>query len=238
MQRKNNYEGMVNDMPKRYEIVEFSEMTEATDKYITKFGGQPDWISEPEWPQSNGWDNLPMMFIGQILIKEGSLSNNCECMIYLFVTHPGSCNDPFFDPDVQLWNGGENAVIIQPFGNKDCSVKTKKERKGPTLFNSLDKQVTLKPTLKMVDEPEFVKQEDYIKMNEEEQKFYYKSIDVNKFGGVPSFFRRDEWPGEDWFLLLQLRCETLPFVLRVGSAAVMFVFVSSDLTRGRIIIQD
>lgn len=75
-------------------------------------------------------------------------------------------------------------------------------------------------------------------MNEEEQKFYYKSIDVNKFGGVPSFFRGDESPGEDWILLLQLRCETLPFVLRIGSAAVMFVFAASDLTRGRITIQD
>lgn len=144
----------------------------------------------------------------------------------------------FFDPDVQEWDGGENAVITQPFGNKDCIIKTQKIEYGPTLFNCTDELVVFKPILKVGYDPEFIKQKDYIMLSEEKQNIYFEGIDLNKFGGVPCFFRGDEWPGKDWVLLMQLKCEFLPFVLRVGGSAVMFVFVSSDLTRGRIIIQD
>lgn len=30
--------------------------------FITKFGGQPDWIERPQWPISHAWDNRPLKF--------------------------------------------------------------------------------------------------------------------------------------------------------------------------------
>ena len=30
--------------------------------YMTKFGGQPDWITTPQWPISLAWGNRPLKF--------------------------------------------------------------------------------------------------------------------------------------------------------------------------------
>ncbi|MFR3116053.1 MAG: hypothetical protein ACLTOJ_00945 [[Clostridium] symbiosum] len=40
------------------------------EKFITKFGGQPDWIESPQWPVSIPWDNRPLKFIGQIRLND------------------------------------------------------------------------------------------------------------------------------------------------------------------------
>lgn len=47
---------------KAYKIDRFISQSE--DKhFITKFGGQPDWIEQPQWPVSLAWDNRPLKFI-------------------------------------------------------------------------------------------------------------------------------------------------------------------------------
>lgn len=63
-------------------------------------------------------------------------------------------------------------------------------------------------------------------------------VDTNKIGGVPGFFRGDVWPGEGWRFLLQLKCNFLPFVLRLGDMPVMFVFISDNFKSGGLLIQD
>lgn len=56
-------------------------------EYITKFGGQPNWIEKPKWPLSMGWDNRPMMFMAQIALDSSNFGNTTLKMAYIFVTH-------------------------------------------------------------------------------------------------------------------------------------------------------
>ena len=76
----------------------------------TKFGGQPNWLLEPQWPLSKELKS-PMRFIGQINlgdvypVLEGKWA-------YIFMTEDDNeYVDGTWEPD-----GGENAVIIQPDG--------------------------------------------------------------------------------------------------------------------------
>ena len=51
-----------------YKIDDF--ISEKDDKhFLTKFGGQPDWIAEPQWPVSPAWDSQ-LKFIGQIRLND------------------------------------------------------------------------------------------------------------------------------------------------------------------------
>jgi len=49
---------------KKFKIDRFTRVSEPVRTLITKFGGQPVWLTEPQWPLSSGWDKRPMMFIG------------------------------------------------------------------------------------------------------------------------------------------------------------------------------
>jgi|GEM_PF-4199221 len=53
-------------MKARYDI-EFVRSDVAINEPVTKFGGQPVWIGEPEWPMSRG-RGTPMRFIGQVAL--------------------------------------------------------------------------------------------------------------------------------------------------------------------------
>ena len=46
----------------------------------TKFGGQPNWLTKPEWPLSRSL-NKQMSFIGQIKIDKNLLSFNISFQI-------------------------------------------------------------------------------------------------------------------------------------------------------------
>ena len=47
-------------MKKKYEI-EFVESPDPINEAVTKFGGEPVWIGEPQWPLSRTTGN-PMQF--------------------------------------------------------------------------------------------------------------------------------------------------------------------------------
>lgn len=235
--RKNaDYYTRMEKMIKRYEILDFNESKRRINDPITKFGGCPNFLYEQQWPTSAGWENRKMMFVGQVVIEKGMLGNEKGIIAYIFVTHPTSYYDDFFDPDVTEWDGGENRVILQSYDDLKC-VKTYSPE-GPTLFNKNDEMCEYVPVLKEGFDAEYLTNEEFCRLTKVQQKEYFDLNDKNKIGGTPNFFRGDEWPEGEWVLLLQLKCSFLPFVLRLGSMPVLYVFISKDFTRAGLLIQN
>lgn len=223
-------------MVKKYEIVEWIKSESSIVTPITKFGGQPIWIEDTQWPVSKGWEDRLMIFVGQIAIAKGMFGNKNDLMAYIFVTHANSNVDDFFDPDVLEWGSGESAVIIQPGGKND--IINISINKGPSLFNKYNMKEEYIPIINETYDPEFLNQSEYCNLNESQRNEYFNKVDTNKIGGVPNFFRGDEWPEGDWILLFQLKCSFLPFDLRLGDMPVMYVFISKDFEKGGLLIQD
>src|SRR5437762_5669988 len=92
---------------------------------VTKFGGQPVWLTEPQWPISKQAEE-PMMFIAQVVLEPAIFGDIQGQMAYLFMTGDDYDVDGTFDPD-----DGENAVILQP-GISD--IETRPLIIGPSLF--------------------------------------------------------------------------------------------------------
>lgn len=222
-------------MTKTYEITAFQKRTIGKREFVTKFGGQPDWIRKADWPLSEGWEDRQMTFIGQIFLKKDMLGNDSNLMAYIFMTHPESYDDDFFDPDIVDWEGGENAVIIQAFDGETCPMAGEE---GLSLFDENDEHFEYIPVLKETTEADFLTAEECHQLSKEQQSDYFADIDKDKIGGTPAFFTGDDWPEGDWKLLLQLHCNFQPFVLRAGAMPTLFVFISGDFQKGGMLIQD
>lgn len=223
-------------MIRKYNIRKFMQYSTTEDKFITKFGGYPNWVYNEKWPVSLGWENRKMMFLGQIALKKGMLGNEKDLMIYIFLTHPRNYEDYFFDPDMMEWDSGENCVIVQSIeeGTEYAGV----EVEGPTIFNIRDEMLEYIPIFEEGFDPEYIRNEDFMKLNSKQQDDYFELIDTNKIGGTPNFFREDAFPEGEWNLLLQLNCSSLPFVIRAGSMATLYVFISKDFSKAGLLIQD
>lgn len=179
---------MRKEMIKRYEIVGFNESKRKITEHITKFGGCPIFLHEQQWPISTGWENRKMMFVGQIVIEKGMLGNEKGIIAYIFITHPGSYNDIFFDLDVAEWGGGENKVIIQNFD--DLKGAKPYSQEGPTLFNEKDEMCEYVPILEEGFDVDYLTNEEFRKLTNEQQKEYFTLIDKNKIGGHTKLFSK------------------------------------------------
>jgi len=222
-------------MTNTYEITEFQKRVAGKKEFVTKFGGQPDWIRKADWPLSEGWEDRKMTFIGQIFLQKGMLGNDRDRMVYIFMTQPEYFDDDFFDPDIADWEGGENAVIIQAF---DGETRPMAGEEGLSLFDEDDEHFEYVPVLKETMEADYLPTEAFHQLSDEQQSEYFADIDKDKIGGAPAFFTRDECPEGDWKLLLQLHCNFQPFVIRAGAMPTMFVFISGDFQKGGLLIQD
>ncbi len=118
-------------MPKKW-IINFIEAETPITEPVTKFGGQPVWIGEPDWPLSRETGN-PMRFIGQIELKEELGFTTPANMAYIFMTEEedGGFVDTTYEPD-----GGENAVTLQP---GTTVLPTAAITEGPTLYRMVQK---------------------------------------------------------------------------------------------------
>ncbi|WP_099222215.1 DUF1963 domain-containing protein [Listeria costaricensis] len=202
---------------KSYIITHFLKKLEGAS-FQTKFGGQPDWLTSPEWPVSTAWGKRPMKFIGQIRLDEIYDDINEVVMAYFFMTQPIDKEDDFFDPDIIFPDGGENAVIVQPDGRIPNFIEVSDSAVGPT---SDSEHIWI---------PQIQQKEEMITLE-------FDELDKDKFGGIPASFQVNEGMAADR-LLVQLHTNWLPFYLNAGSSPTLFVFLKPHLKEGYLTIED
>jgi Domain of unknown function (DUF1963) len=180
---------------------------------VTKLGGQPTWLGDPQWPLSAEL-GTPMRFLGQFL-----LSGEQTRLAYLFLTDDEEGSLETFVPD-----SGENALIIQPDGRIPGFLRVDDRREGPSLL-ALDEgghgtcEVELTVELVPPDVGD--------------------SSDLGSWiGGKPHFIQYDEYPeGEGWRFLFQLDSANQAFSVNFGDSGVGYGFVSADCREGRFLWQ-
>jgi hypothetical protein len=179
---------------------------------VTKLGGQPVWLEDPQWPQSSG-QGTPMTFIGQFKLPEG--------MAYLFMTDATEYVDNAWEADF-----GENAVIVQPGGripifevvwgygsdNPQTATETidvTSQPTGPTI--AVDHQVH--------GTPQDTSSRQFI-------------------GGDPDWLQGPDVPVGGYRFLAQLDSEFLPFPINFGDCGIGYIFLAPDLKEGRFLFQN
>ncbi|RFA14811.1 hypothetical protein B7R22_08860 [Subtercola boreus] len=227
----------------------FVEQARDPRGFVTKFGGQPVWRASPKWPLSRRF-GTKMRFVGQIAVKDASPVDAPprwppQQMAYLFMTD--SLVDGVPVPETRSFDGGENAVILQPghaFSGPLCA-----EAEGPS---AVSRTITLgrsSPTSQPViftarleprEDPEFVDEKRYLRMAATEWQEYGAAVLGSKLGGTPAFRAGDAFPYGDptWRLLAQLRSLNAPFWLDFGYNGTGYVFVNRHLTSARFCWQE
>jgi hypothetical protein len=71
-------------MPRKYTIT-YHDAPAPISEPVTKFGGQPVWITEPQWPLSKMY-RTPMQFICQIAVPAEIIGDDAFRIAYLFMT--------------------------------------------------------------------------------------------------------------------------------------------------------
>jgi len=207
---------------------------------LTKFGGQPKWVAEPQWPIGKELGK-PMRFLCQIELVDDLFPGSTGRVAYIFMTDDEEYVDGTWEPF-----GGENAVIIQPGGTTDVPCEALPT--GPTLQNYVQvaghdrlqsQDVEFGLSFTDGDDAEFIPEFDRTDDSEEESEKYRSSLEGNKIGGTPGFLQGDEFPDEthDWLLLLQLDSCDQPFSVNFGDAGIAYAFVTADGTEGRFLWQ-
>lgn len=205
----------------------------------TKFGGQPTWLSDPQWPLSQA-TGKPMRFIGQIALEPPAFEPGQGKMAYVFMTDDlDEYVDGTWEPD-----GGENAVILQP-GSYTGSFASLAQ--GPTLYRMIEKpgfdsfqpeSVEFAVDFLDVEEPPFQPEAMQADWTQEQSHEYASALEGSKVGGTPLFLQGDEFPdGQDWRLLLQLDSAAVPFFVNFGDAGIAYVFIDQSASKGKMLWQ-
>ena len=209
----------------------------------TKFGGQPTWLSDPQWPLSRSTGE-PMRFIGQIAIPAELFPHAVGKLAYVFMTESDDYVDGTWEPA-----GGENAVIIQPVDGVEAPiVEVASSPTGPTLQRHVKRLFTKKLHPMAVeieigisweDEPDFLSDNDRSSRSDAENEAYWDAIQGTKLGGAPAFVQYDEYPDADcnWGLLMQIDSCDVPFSVNFGDAGVAYIYIDTDAKRGRMLWQ-
>jgi uncharacterized protein YwqG len=222
------------------QTIEFIESQKPITEPVTKFGGQPVWIDEPQWPVSRS-TGKPMRFIGQIAIDAAQFKPVAARMAYVFMTDEEEYVDGTWEPE-----GGENAVVLQP-GQGVAVADLKPLAVGPALYRMvkkfLHKRLMPQPcefsvAFKPGEDPDFAEEEERAGWDEARQESYGSALEGNKVGGTPGFLQNTEFPGPGrWRLLLQLDSAKVPFSINFGDAGISYVFLSEDGREARFLWQ-
>lgn len=113
-------------MRPKYSIA-FAEVLQPIREAVTKFGGQPTWLTEPQWPLSRLYGS-PMKFVCQLALAPEVFGRQQASMAYLFMTEYSGQGEP---PWTWAPTRGENAVLLQP---GHWSGPTLPLREGPGLY--------------------------------------------------------------------------------------------------------
>lgn len=226
---------------RKYTIT-YREVTEPITEPVTKFGGQPVWIEEPQWPLSREY-GTPMQFICQIALPSDLFGDLGARMAYLFKTDDLQYDGPFpatFDPE-----GGENALVLQP--GEVWAGPSLPLREGPSLYRRSHRSgrweqtpcefaVELRPGVDLDAEAWDVYPHD-----KDANNAYWAAILEDKVGGIPvptPFGPRFSSDLDEWRLLLQLNAKDNagngdPFFLNLSYDGVGYAFLTSDGRRGK-----
>lgn len=233
-------------MVPKYTIAAFREVDTPITQPITKFGGQPVWIAEPQWPISRA-TGQPMRFICQIALDEWAFGSLAGRMAYVFLTENEEKSlfvDNTYDPD-----GGENAVVIQPGGGVEGQWNA--QATGPTLSKLVwddppapNQPVRFVPIelaveLSAEQDPDVLDEDLARDEGAAAYDAYWDHVGDNKIGGTPAFLQFPEYPlGQDARLLLQLNePQDMALSLNFAGAGVAYAFISVDGLRGKLLWQ-
>lgn len=202
---------------------------------VTKFGGQPTWLSDPQWPISAA-SGEPMRFVGQIALDPEITAGEGR-LAYVFVTHGDHGRDvEEFDPDVIFPDGGENAVVVQP---GRFSGPTRPLVSGPTLYHEDGSPAEYTVDLVRGEDPDPLSTAAYLALSDEDRERYFEAVEYDKVGGTVVLTNDDDWPaGGPWRPLLRLATNWTPFRLNLGSGPVAFAFLSADGAEGCLLVED
>lgn len=236
---------------RRFHIVEAKS---PINKLVTKFGGQPVWLTDPNWPLSPESEE-PMKFLCQVQLEEEIFHNTTPIMVYVFVD------------DIDTVYPEAIVTILQP-GNltekyEYGTYKYINKQTGPSIYEIDIDHRTLIPKeyslVSFIDKEPIVPVEDQIGSNVWEIDFGYRfdnnRLAGNKIGGqsllvshfdttnnIPEHFRN-----EKWMLLLQLApkegfWENLqpnfyPFHMELGEGGILSIFISKDFSETHVEIQ-
>lgn len=222
----------------KYSLV-FHEVQQPITRPITKFGGQPAWLTVPQWPLSRSTGE-PMRFLCQIVLDPSIFGEIPGQIAYLFITDGETFVDFTFDPE-----GGENAVVIQP---GSCEIPTRPLLAGPTLYKMVNHPSKKKKRIPVPCEfavetlpgrdPEMIIEDEQFHGSPQAWAQFTDLWSEIKVGGTPAFLQGPEFPGGGpWRLLLQLDSTHVPFFVNFGDAGVGYAFLSEDGTSGKFLWQ-
>jgi hypothetical protein len=203
-------------------LVRFYRSANPINEPVTKFGGQPVWIAEPQWPIGRT-DGKPMRFICQVLLPREMRAGGHE-LAYVFMSDEvlGEAWDADF---------GDNAVILQP-GPFEPHVKVQPLRHGPTL--EMMRPGTTGNRLEPV-EIEYLAELDDLPDEAATDKDF---ASVTRIGGPPGWLQTEQWPaGGPWRLIIQVDSCTDLYSVNFGDAGIGYALISEDGRRGRFLWQ-
>ncbi|WP_028023291.1 DUF1963 domain-containing protein [Enterovibrio calviensis] len=219
--------------------LKFEQVKKPIAEPISKFGGQPNWISKPEWPLDSCEDKQ-MQFVGQIELKDKLFGDTFGKMAYIFI----DCDEEgqgSWEPDAGL-----NAVIVQPGDNK---IKTVARATGPAcpvnhfpIDCEVDQEglIEFKVLFDYIEEPEYLNDEQIglmIDNDEDAYDAYAEEMEPSKIGGNPFFIQSEEIPiASDWKFLCQLNEGELPIWVNFGTG-VAYAFIDEKGTFGKLLWQ-
>lgn len=221
-------------------VIGFIKADSPITDQVTKFGGQPNWLTGPQWPTSEETDN-PMRFIGQIKLADVPGLVTTAQMAYLFMTdeEDGEFVDGTYEPD-----SGENAIVLQP-GEYELPYEELEE--GPTLYRMVEREghdrllrelCEFSVDLAQVDDVIFRSEEDRWELAEDHPDRSRWTFSESKLGGSPAFMQGDEIPFTgDWQFLLQLDSGSTPFYVNFGDVGVGYAFMNGDGTEAKFLWQ-
>jgi HEAT repeats len=202
----------------RLAMAALSETPASNELCPARFGGQPDWLTEPVWPLSPS--GHPMIFLGQL-----PLVGQDDSVAYIFFSYEV---DETWDP-----LGPGNAIIVQP-GDAKPQVPTLALHDGPQLYERVEEPHRYQPVDKMRPYHRYI----VLEPGADPERWEWPELppntypddghrDWNKIGGTPAYLQgEDVPPGPGWRFAFQFNAAWAGH--EFGDVAECYGFVNRD----------